>query len=150
MKKVAILIPAISLLLFSCGNTSNEKSKEQSETVSNKESLHNHEIQTINLNKGEKWLVEPTMLSLIRKMEREVLDFDQQSFTQLGHQLSSDVEELTSNCTMTGLAHDELHKWLLPYIDLVDSLTQTNDQKEARALYQQIKQSFHTFNQYFK
>lgn len=132
--------------ITACESSSSNNAKVES----SQENKHHHSDEEINLNKGEKWLVEPTMLSLIHKMEREVLDFDQQSFTQLGHQLSSDVEELTSNCTMTGQAHDELHKWLLPYIDLVDSLTQTNDQKEARALYQQIKQSFHTFNQYFK
>lgn len=144
-KKINVFFFLIVLTITACESSSNN-----TEVDAVKESTHHHSDEEINLNNGKKWLVEPTMLSLIRKMEREVLDFDQQSFTQLGHQLSSDVEELTSNCTITGQAHDELHKWLLPYIDLVDSLTQTNDQKEARALYQQIKQSFHTFNQYFK
>lgn len=37
MKKITILIPVISLFLFSCGNTSNEKSKEQTETANHDE-----------------------------------------------------------------------------------------------------------------
>jgi protein involved in sex pheromone biosynthesis len=43
MKKITILISAISLFLFSCGNTSNEKSKEQTETVTHEEHQHDDE-----------------------------------------------------------------------------------------------------------
>lgn len=146
VSKQFISILFISLLTFSgC-----ESSTNNTEIESKKENTHHHSEEDIQLNNGEKWLVEPSMLLIIRKMENEVNQFDQQSFSQLGKQLTIDIEELTSNCTMTGQAHDELHKWLLPYIDIVDHLVQTNDQKEAKAVYQQIKQSFHTFNQYFK
>ena len=146
VSKKFISILFISLLTFSgCGSSTNN-----TEIASKKENTHHHSEEDIQLNNGEKWLVEPSMLLIIRKMENEVNQFDQQSFSQLGKQLTIDIEELTSNCTMTGQAHDELHKWLLPYIDIVDHLVQTNDQKEAKAVYQQIKQSFHTFNQYFK
>lgn len=146
VSKQFISILFISLLTFSgC-----ESSTNNTEIASKKENTHHHSEEDIQLNNGEKWLVEPSMLLIIRKMEKEVNQFDQQSFSQLGKQLTIDIEELTSNCTMTGQAHDELHKWLLPYIDMVDHLVQTNDQKEAKAVYQQIKQSFHTFNQYFK
>lgn len=146
VSKQFISILFISLLTLSgC-----ESSTNNTEIASKKENTHHHSEEDIQLNNGEKWLVEPSMLLIIRKMENEVNQFDQQSFSQLGKQLTIDIEELTSNCTMTGQAHDELHKWLLPYIDIVDHLVQTNDQKEAKAVYQQIKQSFHTFNQYFK
>lgn len=146
VSKQFISILFISLLTFSgC-----ESSTNNTEIESKKENTHHHSEEDIQLNNGEKWLVEPSMLLIIRKMENEVNQFDQQSFSQLGKQLTIDIEELTSNCTMTGQAHDELHKWLLPYIDIVDHLVQTNDQKEAKAVYLQIKQSFHTFNQYFK
>ncbi len=146
VSKQFISILFISLLTFSgC-----ESSTNNTEIESKKENTHHHSEEDIQLNNGEKWLVEPSMLLIIRKMENEVNQFDQQSFSQLGKKLTIDIEELTSNCTMTGQAHDELHKWLLPYIDIVDHLVQTNDQKEAKAVYLQIKQSFHTFNQYFK
>ena len=32
---------------------------------------------------------------------------------------------------MKGKAHDELHKWLLPYIDLVKELSEAKDETEA-------------------
>ena len=47
MKKITILIPVISLFLFSCGNTSKEKPKEQTETVTHKEHQHDEESEII-------------------------------------------------------------------------------------------------------
>ena len=54
MKKKTILIPVISLFLFSCGNNANKKSKEQTETVTHEEHHRNAERQTIELSNGVK------------------------------------------------------------------------------------------------
>ena len=153
MKKITILIPVISLFLFSCGNTSNEKSKEQTETVTHEEHQHNAEIQTIELNNGEKWKVAANMITHIRNMENDVISFakvDQKDYKSLSEKLQSNIDLLTSNCTMKGKAHDELHKWLLPYIDLVKELSEAKDETEAEKQFQSIQTSFTTFNQYFQ
>ena len=50
MKKITISIAAISFLLFSCGNTTNEKSNEQTTTVSHEEHHHENESEIIKLN----------------------------------------------------------------------------------------------------
>ena len=153
MKKITILIPVISLFLFSCGNTSNEKSKEQTETVTHEEHQHNAEIQTIELNNGEKWKVDANMITHIRNMENDVISFakvEQKDYKSLSEKLQSNIDLLTSNCTMKGKAHDELHKWLLPYIDLVKELSEAKDETEAEKQFQNIQTSFNTFNQYFQ
>ena len=153
MKKITILIPVISLFLFSCGNTSNEKSKEQTETVTHEEHQHNAEIQTIELNNGEKWKVDANMITHIRNMENDVISFakvEQKDYKSLSKQLQSNINLLTSNCTMKGKAHDELHKWLLPYIDLVKELSEAKDETEAEKQFQNIQTSFTAFNQYFQ
>ncbi|MBK8875149.1 MAG: hypothetical protein IPN13_15055 [Bacteroidetes bacterium] len=75
MKKITILISVISLFLFSCGNTSNEKSKEQTETVTHEEHQHNDEMQTIELNNGEKGKVDANMITHIRNMENDIISF---------------------------------------------------------------------------
>lgn len=153
MKKITILIPVIGLFLFSCGNTSNEKSKEQTETVTQEELHHNAEIQTIELNNGEKWKVDANMLTHIRNMENDVISFakvEQKDYKSLTEKLQSNIDLLTSNCTMKGKAHDELHKWLLPYIDLVKELSEAKDETEAEKQFQNIQTSFTTFNQYFQ
>ena len=153
MKKITILIPVISLFLFSCGNTSNEKSNEQTETAIHEEHHHDDESEAIELNNGKKWKVDANMITHIRNMENDVIFFanvEQKDYKSLSEKLQSNVDLLTSNCTMKGKAHDELHKWLLPYIDLVKELSEAKDETEAEKQFQSIQTSFTTFNQYFQ
>jgi hypothetical protein len=89
------------------------------------------------------------MMEHIRNMENDIVAFTNKSdknYTQLASKLKANLDLLTSNCTMKGQAHDELHKWLVPYIDLVDSLEKENTDEQFKA----IQHSFETFNQYFK
>ena len=153
MKRITILISVISLFLFSCGNTPNEKSKQQTETVTHEEHQHSNKMQTIELYNGEKWTVEANMLVHIRNMENDVISFTnqkQKDYKSLGQKLESNIELLTANCTMKGKAHDELHKWLLPYIGIVKLLSEAKDETEASKQFQNIQASFSTFNQYFQ
>jgi hypothetical protein len=142
MKKTVIIAPLISLFLFSCSNTTSQK-----------ENQHNTETQVIELNNGEKWKVDDNMLVHIRNMENDVQEFataGQKNYRLLADKLQKNIDLLTSDCTMKGKAHDELHKWLLPYIDLVKELSETEDQAEAAKQFQNIQTSFKTFNQYFQ
>ena len=153
MKKITISLTVISLFLFSCSNTSNEKSKQQTETVTHEEHQHNDEMQTIELNNGEKWKVDANMITHIRNMENDVISFakvEQKDYKSLSEKLQSNIYLLTSNCTLKGKAHDELHKWLVPYIDLVKELSEAKDETEASKQYENIQTSFTTFNQYFQ
>ena len=153
MKKITILIPVISLFLFSCGNISNDKSKEQTETVTHQEHQQESQTEIIELNKGEKWKVDVNMIIHIRNMENDVISFakeEQKDYKSLVEKLQSNIDLLTSNCTMKGKAHDELHKWLLPYIDRVKELSEAKDKSEASKQFENIQTSFITFNQYFQ
>lgn len=86
-------------------------------------------------------------------MENEVAGFNGKEaagYKTLSENLKKNIHTLTSNCTMEGKAHDELHKWLLPYIELVDKFSEAGTKQEASGYFQQIKTSFITFNQYFQ
>jgi hypothetical protein len=127
----------MGLLLISCKN--NGSSNEQNEKLQ--------------LNNGEKWKVDEKMLVYIRNMESDILDFsntDQKDFNILTEKLQSNIDLLTSNCTMKGDAHDALHKWLLPYIEIVNTLSETINATEASTQFENIQTSFSTFNQYFQ
>ncbi len=153
MKQRRILIPVISLFLFGCTNTSNEKSIVQTEAITQEEHHHHEESVAIELNNGEKWKVDANMITHIRNMENDVISFanvEQKNYKSLSNKLQSNIDLLTSNCTMKGKAHDELHKWLLPYIDLVEALSGAKDEIEAEKKFQNIQISFTTFNQYFQ
>jgi hypothetical protein len=89
----------------------------------------------------------------IRNMENDISGFgggDLKNYAALTEKLLVNVDLLTSNCTMKGQAHDELHKWLLPYIDLVNKLSETKEQSQAEKKFAELQSSYHTFNQYFK
>ena len=153
MKKKIILIPAIALFLFSCGNASNEKSEDLSEIETHDEHHHDDESEAIELNNGEKWTVDANMLTHIRTMENDVISFakvEQKDYKVLSEKLQASSDLLTSHCTMTGQAHDELHKWLLPYMDLVEELSEAINEAEALQQFENIQTSFTTFNQYFQ
>lgn len=127
----------MSLLLISCKN--NGSSNEQNEKLQ--------------LNNGQKWKVDEKMLVYIRNMESDILNFsntDQKDFNILSEKLQSNIDLLTSNCTMKGDAHDALHKWLLPYIEIVNTLSETKNATEASTQFENIQTSFSTFNQYFQ
>ena len=142
--KIAFLATVI-LLLFSC----NTKSKEEKTTEIKTEEHQHSESETIQLNNGEKWKVDDNMMIHIRNMEKDVVHFDQEKSTNyslLANKLKTNIDILTSNCTMKGQAHDELHKWLVPYIELVDLFSK---EKSANQ-FTEIQNSFKTFNQYFQ
>ena len=142
--KIAFLATVV-LLIFSC----NTKSKEEKTTEIKTEEHQHSESETIQLNNGEKWKVDDNMMIHIRNMEKDVVHFDQEKSTNyslLANKLKTNIDILISNCTMKGQAHDELHKWLVPYIELVDSFSK---EKSANQ-FTEIQNSFLTFNEYFK
>lgn len=129
----------------------------QSETTINEEpkkAIHTHDADhDIVLNNGEKWAVDQHMLEHIRTMEAAIkacAPTDEESKKQLGDILDEGVKLLTSNCTMTGQAHDELHKWLLPYIDLVNAFIEAETDEKKTAFLEELNQSMDTFNTYFE
>lgn len=154
MKKL-IILTSVFFGLVACGNPTIESNKGKKQDSSNevKEKQHHHEErEEIELDNGQKWKVVDEMMGHIRNMEKDVVSFHGSTindYQSLSLKLEKNIELLTSNCTMTGKAHDELHKWLLPYIDLVDALSNAENTKEAAEKYAELKDSFEVFNQYF-
>ena len=152
MSKIASILAA-SALLFSCSNAPAEQQKPAAEVVATAPA-HDHDAhEAIELNKGEKWPVDANMLVYIANMQSEVADFrggTLPEYKALSGSLQKNADLLTSNCTMKGQAHDELHKWLLPYLDLIKEFANAPDEALAAKQFEAIKNSFVTFNRYFK
>ncbi|MEN9489286.1 MAG: hypothetical protein RL494_1551 [Bacteroidota bacterium] len=140
-----IIVTAIVLFLFSCNTKSNAE-----KTTEIKTEEHQHsDTEAIQLNKGKKWKVDDNMMLHIRNMEKDVMNFNSENnknYPLLANKLKSNIDLLTSNCTMKGEAHDELHKWLVPYIELVDEFSK----EKSKNQFIEIQESFKTFNQYFQ
>jgi hypothetical protein len=153
MRFSAILIFSGALFLYSCGQQEEKKKEVTSQVM---EEHHHNETNSIELNNGAKWKVVPEMMKHIRNMESDVYRFNESQhlelndFTLLSKNLQKNIDLLTSNCTMEGKAHDELHKWLLPYIDMVDKLNKSKTKEEALLTAEEITSSFKTLNIYFE
>ncbi len=159
-KHLAIATMILMSIIYGCNNSVKEQNSETLQTQqleATDEITHQHdENDSIELNNGAKWKVVPEMMAHIRNMESDINGFSEtkhtelKDFTQLGAGLQKNIDLLTSNCTMEGKAHDELHKWLLPYIDMVDKLNKSKNNDEALRTFEEIKASYKSFNIYFE
>lgn len=138
----------IILLLVAIGSINMACKKKTAETAATETSEESSEIQ---LNNGEKWTAPASMVAYIDKMQKDLdsaSTVEQRDYAALTTQLDADVKQLISNCTMTGKSHDELHKWLLPYMELIKDISST-DQKQADEAFEKAKSSVKEFYQYF-
>jgi len=151
MKTKFILPLAFSALIFGC-NTSSENKEEavNRETVTTEENHHHDESEAIVLDNGNKWKVEESMLIYIRNIEHAVNNFEGKDYTVLAKIIDKNLIDLTSNCTMGGQAHEELHKWLVPFIRLSEQFDVATELAEQEKIYNDFKTSFVEFNTYFE
>ena len=153
MKKL-LVVSAILFSFIACKNEGNHENHDEhehhDETAIHKEDHHNHESEAIMLNDGEKWKVVENMSGYIRNMEKAVNEFEGDDYPALAKTIDENIRELTSNCTMEGQAHDELHKWLLPFIELSEEFDVATEFEEQEKIYREFKASFKTYNTYFE
>lgn len=156
MKTKLIFPMALSLVLFSCGEATTEEQEVTQKTVVAEEEHHHDENEAIVLDNGNKWVVVPEMMAFIKNIEKGVMDFSKQENStfddhkKLAKLIDENLTSLTSNCTMTGQAHDELHKWLLPFLDLATEYSESTNENEAKETFHKITTSFNEFNTYFE
>ncbi len=139
--------------LTSCNEASVNESQNKSATNSHEDHNHEEENEAIELNNGKKWVVDSKMMIHIREMEKIVVAFnteEQKDYKELAKKLQSNIDLLTASCTMQGKAHDELHKWLVPFMDMVSVLTDAENDTEAAKQFKNIQASLITFNTYFQ
>lgn len=144
MKKILILtVLSIALLLTSC----------MSSNDTNHNSLTNQSDYGIKLLNNQKWQVNEEMMVHIKNIESDIQSTSSQTdpnYEDLGLRLDKNIGLLISNCTMKGQAHDELHKWLLPFIDLVKELNTTDSNEKQKQSFEAIQESMNVFNTYFE
>lgn len=148
MKQVSILVLTGVIFLFSNCSGENANQAKETKRPGNEQNLYG-----IELVKNEKWNVKPEMMVHIRNMESDIKSLDHKNtnaYHELGQKLDEHIGLLTSNCTMKGQAHDELHKWLVPFIGIVDELNEASTKEKQLMSYKALTKSFLEFNRYFK
>lgn len=153
MYKLILTFAVGSLMLYSCGNTTNEKSNNQFDVVEHNDYHQDDESEGLKLNSGTKWVVNEEMKPFILEAEgilNQYIESQSQDYQTLTAQLKEKNSGLIKSCTMIGESHDELHKWLYPHIDLIESLSKAKSTEQANKFITDLQASFSTYNQYFQ
>lgn len=148
-KALTIALTAISLFAASCGN----KSTEKTDTTATAHRDHADKVESIELDNGKKWQVNVEMIPFILESEKILNDYVSAGSTDwsiLATQLKEKNSGLIKSCTMKGKSHDELHKWLYPHMELINSLSQAKSNSNAEVLISELKKSFEAFHSYFQ
>ena len=110
MNKLILSLAAFSIMLSSCSNSTNEKSNNQTEIAEQNNHHLDDESEAIELNNGEKWMVNEEMKPFVMKGEELLNSFiqnNQADYKALAQQLKEQNEQLIKSCTMDGKSHDE-------------------------------------------
>lgn len=151
-----ILIAGLSIFfLLGC----QEKEKKQEEAVDLTEDVieiteeHADPEGPLELNQGQKWLVNDEMKPYVesgRNLVGNYLESGDSDYQDLAKKLTEQNNLLIKSCTMEGTAHDELHKWLHPHLELVASLKESTSPEEAEILVNQLNESYEVYEDYFQ
>lgn len=153
MKKI-IFLAASSIILWSCKNNAENNKPTIDTTIQEKQQeTHNETSEVIELNNGNKWLINIEMKPFItegQKLVAEFLKTNNTDYKSLAKNLIEQNNLLIKSCTMTGKSHDELHKWLEPHLKLVEDLEATTDATKAKEIVSKIEQSYQSFGNFFE
>lgn len=137
----------IAFAAVQCGPSAKEESQTKNVTTTSDETT------TIQLNKGNKWLVNDAMKPFIQEEEiilNEYISTKSVDYKTLAAQLKEKNTGLIQSCTMQGESHDELHKWLHPHMELIKALAAAEGVSEAQTIIAQLQESYKIYKQYFQ
>ena len=150
MKKILLLLIALSIV--SCKNSS-EKKEEIKEEPKIEETVHTSEGDEVDLDNGKLWVANKDTTIGIDKMKSRLNSFTDSenvaAYQILKEGLETDFTELFQKCTMKGEAHNQLHNYLLPMIDIFDGIG-SSDLATCKKNFQDLKNHLKSYTSFFK
>jgi len=110
---------------------------------------------TVQLDEGKKWKANVETSQGVNKMMGSVKKVissdlsDIEDYRALGAALQTDFNEIFQKCTMTGEAHEQLHNFLLPMVDMVKTFEQ-KDLAACEKTLPRIKEHLGSYYDYFE
>ena len=158
MKKLNYSLLLFSILISGACNQPTPQDNNSLQNSSEAESHGAHSQQTSNaliLDHGKKWMVDEATRFHIGNMEKAIEDGaaekgDMEFFRTLSSFLEENIGKLTADCSMTGAAHDELHKWLYPFIEATKEFSAAENPETAKAALENLKTSMKEYRNFFE
>ncbi len=150
-------LSAILILLFfvSCGSEkSDDASKKDKESKENHEDHdHGSSDESLHLNDGKRWKVNPETTEGVEKMTTRIGSFDLNAPTEeyqiLFDSLDSDFRYIFKMCSAEGEAHDQLHVLLFPLRGMFNKLKSPEEDVRKKA-FENIKNQLVKYPDYFE
>lgn len=149
MKYKFIVFFITSLIFFSCKNE--VKKSTQSNTII--EEVNPLDTLPLRLNNGEKWIVNNATQIGVAKMDSILKSFNSnkdENYLGLGNNLSQQTSFIIKSCDMTGEAHDQLHVVLVPMLDEIYILKDSNIIDEQKRATNNLQLLINIYYDHFK
>ncbi|WP_223034939.1 hypothetical protein [Hanstruepera marina] len=144
----------IILVVFVLSNIScREDKREVDEPIKKEKAISIADTLSLRLNAVNKWLVNSETHEGVNKMDSIISQFETKgnmSYKELGEALSKQTSYIIKNCTMTGEPHDQLHVVLVPMLDEISILRETDSETESVHALSNLTELIEAYYQYFK
>lgn len=166
MKKTIKLILGIAVLIFavSCDSKTGKIHEHSGVQQTDKYQLEQPAKQQTNekehagdevlqLNNGNLWVANLETTEGIDNMKLLIKSFSErdnmEAYATIKQNLEKEFGTIIAKCTMTGEAHNQLHKYLIPMKDLFDGL-EASDLDTRKASLNNINTHLEDYKKYFK
>ena len=149
MRQKILFIAILSISIFSCKKESDKTPllKPNTEEISLLDTL------SLKLNNGEKWIVNNETHVGVSKMDSIIKVYKsnkEDNYINLGNNLSKQTSFIIKSCNMTGEAHDQLHVILVPMLDEISILKESNKLEESKSAFIKLEELINSYFKYFK
>lgn len=100
-----------------------------------------------------KWSMPEAMMVHMRNLEQDVKAFeasDAKDHAALAAKIDGHTKQVIATCTMEGKAHDVLHEWLMPFLQLNQEYAAATDAAAKAAMFKAIQDSLAVFHERFE
>ena len=149
MRNTILFIAILTICIVSCKQDSEKKPlvKPITEEISLLDTL------SLRLNSGEKWVVNNETHVGVSKMDSIIKVYKtnkENNYINLGNNLSKQTSFIIKSCNMTGEAHDQLHVILVPMLDKISILKESNKLMESKSAFIKLEELINTYFKYFR
>lgn len=155
MKKSILCVAFSMAMLSACQNNSKSRNQEAADvhdTIVHHEE-HGQQVSPVSLNNGKKWIANAETTEGINKMTALMTKFTHQpkadDYRSLKVNMETEFNLILQKCTMTGEAHEQLHKYLIPMTELFKKLN-SEDMEVCLKAFDELKQHLTEYGNYFQ
>jgi hypothetical protein len=151
MKQLIIIMSFLALM--SC-----KDKKQQTEEVpvhqDNTATVYNNAwTADMELNHNEKWVANPETNEGVLKMQNLIKTQKTgtiEDYHQLAKELNDAKNYVIKKCNMEGASHDYLHIWLVPLLNKIDALSESETLGDASRIKLSIEENINAYSNYFQ